>query len=91
LRFEEVKELQKQGWSQRAVAQHLGLSHHTVRKYLALDTCPERPSVPQSTSTVTPYLAYLAKRWQAGCQNIKQLHVELAAQWRPQHAEALPA
>jgi transposase len=80
LRFAEVKELQKQEWSQRAVSQHLDMDRRTVRKYFALDSYPERSSVSQSTSTVTLYLAYLSKRWQEGCQNIKELHAELEGQ-----------
>lgn len=80
LRFEEVKALQQQGWSQRRVAQHLNLSRQTVRKYFALETCPKRPAVPQSTSMLTAYLPYLSKRWQEGCQNMRQLHLELQTQ-----------
>ena len=77
MRFLEVKELQAQGWTQRAVARHLQMSRRTVAKYFELETCPQWPSKPQSTSTVTPHLAYLARRWQEGCQNISQLHQEL--------------
>jgi transposase len=80
LHFEEVKQLQEEGWSQRAITKHLGIDRRTVRKYFSLDNCPERPSMSQSTSTVTPYLGYLSKRWQEGCQNIKQLHTELEGQ-----------
>jgi transposase len=80
LRFDEVKALQKQGVSQRAVSRQLGLHQRTVSKYFALDHCPERISGPQCTSTVTPYLPYLTKRWQAGWQNIKELHAELKEQ-----------
>lgn len=77
LRFAEVKEYQRQGWSQRAVAAHLNLDRRTVSKYFSLESYPERLSVPQSTPKVMPYLAYLSQRWQEGCHNIKQLHAEL--------------
>lgn len=80
LRFEEVKALQKQGLSQRAVCRQLGMHRRTVSKYFALDHCPEKVSRGQCTSTVTPYLPYLTKRWQEGCQNIKVLHAELEGQ-----------
>jgi len=89
LRFAEVKEYQRQGWSQRAVAAHLNLDRRTVSKYFALDSCPERPSVPQSTPKVMPYLAYLSRRWQEGCHNIKQLHVELEGQGFTGHYTAV--
>jgi transposase len=80
LYFTEVKEYQRQGWSQRAVAAHLNLDRRTVSKYFALESCPERPSVPQSTPKVMPHLAYLSQRWQEGCHSIKQLHAELEGQ-----------
>lgn len=80
LRFEEVKALQKQGLSQRAVCRQLGMHRRTVSKYFALDQSPEKVSRGQCTSTVTPYLPYLTKRWQEGCQNIKVLHAELEGQ-----------
>lgn len=89
LRFAEVKEYQRQGWSQRAVAAHLKLDRRTVGKYFALDSCPERPSVPQSTPKVMPYLAYLSRRWQEGCHNIKQLYVELEGQGFTGHYTAV--
>lgn len=80
LRFLEVKELQKQGWTRRAVARHLQMSRRTVRKYFELEACPQWPSKPQSTSTVTPHLPYIISRWQEGCQNIRQLHQEILSQ-----------
>ena len=79
LRFAEVKELQDQGWSRRAVANHLQLDRRTVGKYFALDSYPERVSTAQSTSKALPYLDYLTKRWAEGCNDITQLHTELQA------------
>ena len=78
LRFTEVKELQSQGLSRRAVAGHLEMDPRTVGKYFTADTCPQRPLAPQSASIVTPYLTHLLQRWQEGCHNITQLHAELA-------------
>jgi len=80
LRFAEVKTLQQQGLSQRAIAQQLQLNRRTVSKYFELERCPQRAARPQGTSTVTPYLAYLCRRWQEGCHNIQQLAMELQAQ-----------
>ncbi|MCB0188882.1 MAG: ISL3 family transposase, partial [Caldilineaceae bacterium] len=80
VRFSEVKTLQKQGWSQRAVAEHLQMSRGTVRRYWPLDEYPQRCAGPQSVSSVTPYLSYLVQRWQEGCQNRKQLFAELQEQ-----------
>lgn len=77
LQFAEVKELQRQGWSQRAIATHLHIHRRTVARYCALDSYPPRMPPAQSTSRVLPYLAYLTKRWAEGCNNIVQLHAEL--------------
>lgn len=77
LRFEEVKTLQAQGWSKRAIAKHLNLSRRTVARYFVIDTCPKRRPVSQSVSSVAPHLAYLSERWHAGCQSITQLYDEL--------------
>ena len=79
LRFAEVKELQSQGWSQRAVAEHLQIHRRTVGKYFAHDSCPERVPVAHTASTALPYLAYLTQRWSEGCNDIAQLHSEIQA------------
>lgn len=77
LRFAEVKALQRQGLSQRAVAEQLKIHRQTVKKYWVLDACPQRQSGNQSVSSVTPYLAYVQQRWQEGCQNCQQLFEEI--------------
>ncbi len=77
LRFTEVKALQSQGLSRRAVAGHLEMDPRTVGKHFTADTCPQRPLAPQSASIVTPYLSHLMQRWQEGYHNITQLHAEL--------------
>ena len=77
LRFAEVKELQAQGWSQRAIARHLQIDPRTVAKYFTFDSCPSRAPAAQSTSKALPYLDYLTKRWNDGCNDISLLHSEL--------------
>jgi transposase/predicted transcriptional regulator len=79
LRFAEVKELQSQGWSQRAIAEHLQIHRRTVSKYFAYEAYPERASAAHTTSKALPYLAYLTQRWTEGCNDIAQLHNELQA------------
>ena len=79
-RFAEVKSLQQQGWSRRAVAEHLRLDRRIVGKYWSLDEAPQRQHGTQSISTVTPYLSYLVQRWQDGCQERTQLYTDLQAQ-----------
>ncbi len=79
LRFAEVKELQSQGWSRRAIAEHLQIDRRTVGKYFAYDACPERTPAAHTTSKALPYLAYLTQRWSEGCHEIAQLYREVQA------------
>jgi transposase len=76
--FNEVKALHRQGWSIRRIAQHLHLHRRTVMRYALADQLPRRV-LPQATSSVTPYYAYLLDRWTAGCQQGIQLWAELRA------------
>jgi transposase len=80
LRFAEVKRLQAQKWSCRSIAKHLNIDRRTVGRYFAYETYPKRIPGYQSISKAAPYESYLARRWQEGCQNIKELHTELEAQ-----------
>src|SRR5260370_5898795 len=74
--YEDVRELRKQGLSHYAIADTLGISRPTVRRFLAAEQFPERLSGPkrrQRQSIVAPYLPFLRERWQAGCHNGRQL------------------
>ena len=77
--FAEAKRLRAQGWSYRRIAQELQLNRRTVLRYVQAEQLPRR-LLPQSTSSVTPYLSYLRERWAAGCQQGTQLLAELQAQ-----------
>jgi len=76
--FAEAKRLRAQGWSYRRIAQELQLNWRTVLRYVQAEQLPRRV-LPQSTSSVTPYLAYLRERWAAGCRQGTQLLAELQA------------
>src|SRR5207247_10823438 len=76
--FAEAKRLRAEGWSYRRIAQELQLNRRTVLRYVQAEQLPRRV-LPQSTSSVTPYLAYLRERWAAGWQQGTQLLVELQA------------
>jgi transposase len=80
MRFAEVKTLQDQGLSQRAVADQLHMSRGSVRRYWQLGDYPKRQPGPSSVSSVTPYLPYLLQRWQEGEQNRMTLWHELQEQ-----------
>jgi transposase len=79
--YEDVRELRKQGLSHYAIADALGISRPTVRRFLAAEQFPERLSGPkrQRQSIVAPYLPLLRERWQAGCHNGRQLFREAKA------------
>jgi transposase len=76
--FAEAKRLRAEGWSYRRIAEELQLNRRTVVRYVQAEQLPRRV-LPQSTSSVTPYLGYLRERWAAGCQQGTQLLAELQA------------
>jgi transposase len=80
-RFAEVLTFHEQGWSYRRIAQHLHLDRRTVKRYVLARELPKRggPAL-QATSTVLPYLNYLTRRWNEGCQNGMELWREIQAQ-----------
>ncbi|NWJ47133.1 MAG: ISL3 family transposase [Chloroflexi bacterium] len=81
LNFEQVKELHQQGYSQRAIATHLGLHRKTVKRYTQAEQLPKRdPERVAVLSSVTPYLRYLTERWQSGFYNKRQLWLEIREQ-----------
>jgi transposase len=77
--FAEAKRLHAAGWSYRRIAQELQLNRRIVLRYVQAEQLPRR-ILPQSTSSVTPYLGYLRERWAAGCQQGTQLLKGLQAQ-----------
>ncbi len=79
--YEEVKALRKQGLSHYAIADTLGISRPTVRRFLAAEQFPERLAGPKRPrqSIVAPYLPFLRERWEAGCHNGRQLFGEAKA------------
>jgi transposase len=78
-RYEQVISLSKQGLSQEAIAQCMGMGHSTVGQWLAAGTFPERKRREQS-SRLDPYLPYALKRWSQGCHTITRIYQELKKQ-----------
>lgn len=71
-RFERVKELFARGCSKRSIARELGLSPATVNRYLALEQLPVHGNRSRRyPSRLDEHLAYLHKRWQAGCRSAR--------------------
>ena len=83
--YEEVWSLRRQGLSHYAIADVLGISRPTVRRFLTAEQFPERLSGPRARrkSILAPYLPFLGERWQAGCHNGHQLFREAKARGYP--------
>jgi len=77
-RFETVKELHANGFTQRAIAEQLGMCKRTVRKYIKAESCPFYPEGRRSlTGKKAPYMAYLEQQWKDGHQNATHLWREI--------------
>lgn len=80
--YEQVVALRKQGFSQTAIADQVGIGHATVSRWLRNGTFPEQQPRPRK-NRLDPYLKVVTQRWEAGCHNIAQLHRELVAEGAP--------
>jgi transposase len=67
----------EQGYSQRQIADALGIGRHQVRLLLRADGFPERIAPPPRWSGLRRYEPYLRERWADGCDNAMQLWREL--------------
>ena len=82
-RYKQVVQLSSQGWSQRAIAQEVGLHPQTVAIYLKTGQFPERAPHPPRSLVIQPYLEYLRQRWEQGEHNGRLLFEEIRAQGYP--------
>jgi transposase len=79
-RYEEVKRLLSEGFSQREVARRTGHSRVTVRKLAACVTFPEvADRQPCRNYKVAPFARYLHQRWQEGHCTASRLYQEIVA------------
>ncbi len=101
-RYAEVQALKQGGCSVRAIARRLKMSRHTVERFLATDTFPERARPPRKSSLLNRHVPYLTQRMQAGQRNGMQLWRDLRTQgytgsrplvsrWVAQHRHLSPA
>ncbi len=80
-RFMTVRNLFAQGLGQMAIAEMVGLSHHTVKRYLQATAFPERaPRTTPHADLLDPYKPDLRRRWSEGCRNGLQLFREIQEQ-----------
>lgn len=75
--YVKVKELFDQGVPILTIADQLGLSRTTIRKFAYVNAFPERAQNKQTNSILTPYFAYLQHRFDEGCDNSYQLWREI--------------
>jgi transposase len=82
-RFEHVHTLLERGMSLTAIGRTLHLTRKIVRKYArasSADAVSTRRTAPGRSPLLTPFLPYLNRRWQEGCENGKVLLEEIRAQ-----------
>lgn len=78
--YEQVVALREHRLTAAEIAQRVGRSARTVRRWLSHGSFPEQRQRRKRPSLIDPYEAYLLRRWQAGCHNGLQLWREIAAQ-----------
>ena len=81
--YHKVQQLHQADWSIHQISRALNMNRTTVRWYAYAESFPERIRRPTGRSILTPYLAYLEKRYQQGCHNAQQLWRELCEQGYP--------
>ncbi len=72
---QEVKKLHEQQWSQKAIAQEVGVSVRTVRRLLSRSDLPETPTRRSTfgVSILEPYKQMLLEWWNTGIRKPKVL------------------
>ena len=65
------------------VARELGIHRHTVEKYLAFKTPPQRRHFTKKVSVIAPYEDYILGRWKQGCRKATQIWREISEQGYP--------
>jgi transposase len=72
--YAQVWTLHREGWSNRVIAQHLGLGRMTVVRYLQAPTFPERNGRSEARrSLLTPYQEDILRRWNTGGREARPL------------------
>jgi len=69
-RYNEVKDLKREGLAIREIVRWLGIYRETIRKYLNAESLPEQASRGLRGSKVDRYAGFLQKRIEEGCRNV---------------------
>jgi transposase len=81
--FRSIHALSKKGMKNTRISRTLGIHRHTVEKYLAFKSPPQRRHFTKKVSAIAPYEDYILKRWKEGCHNAMQIHREISEQGYP--------
>lgn len=82
--FSSVHALSKKGMKNAQISRILGIHRHTVEKYLACKTLPQRQHFTKKVSAaIAPYEDYILKRWKEGSRNANRIHREISEQGYP--------
>jgi transposase len=79
-RYDQIQALRRQGWTQKSIAQQVGVSLRTVKRFLSADAYPERSRRRRQPHNTDRYDAYLRQRLAEGCHNVAQLYREVQQQ-----------
>ena len=78
--YEQVTALQQRGVRKADIANQVGISIQTVRRWLTHGSFPERKRRATQPTKLDPYRAYVKQRWQEGCHNSAQIYREILKQ-----------
>lgn len=78
--FRSIQALRWAGMNKSAIARTLGVHRHTVQKYSALESAPERKPRVRKVSALDPYEDFIIKRFADGCRNATRIHKEIVEQ-----------
>jgi transposase len=81
--FESIHAHSKKGIKNAQIARTLKIHRHTVEKYLAFKTPPQRRHFTKKVSAIAPYEDYILGRWEQGCRNATRIWREIAEQGYP--------
>ncbi len=83
LLYQNIQQKRQEGWNITQLARELGCHPATIRKYYYATTYPERKPHRTGHSMIDPFLPYLQRRVQEGCENAQQLWREILQQGYP--------
>jgi transposase len=78
--YKQLIALSKRGVRKADIATTVGVSVHTVNRWLAHGTFPERKRRASQLTILDPYRAYVHQRWQEGYHNLAQIYREINKQ-----------